>query len=131
MSDHHDDIAFEPAVATRLDDVVAAMQQTHDALIRRWRNRRRSGIRWHLYGPELAIYMARAAFRTDGNITGTFDEGMTALREMVANSDGRRDVDRVLDDIRELELHATQHHPHPTLVIAYCEIRNTSRSRRP
>lgn len=83
-----------------------------------WGKRRRSGISWWLYGPELATRVAAARGRPlHGGMTGTLDEGWARLEQMIAG--GEESVPE--DYIEEMQTWAANF-PLPTLVIAFCDV---------
>lgn len=124
----HDTVtAFEPAIAGTLEAVPEAMTRTHDALIRRWGRKRRGGVVWELFGPELAAYTARQLVPAARHVAGTIEQGLTKIEVLAASSDGHDPDPTLRTKLDGLHQYALEHQ-HPTLIIAYCEIRAPRRN---
>jgi hypothetical protein len=142
-------LGWQPGLAPVLDEVVPAMNATHDALILRAGRDRVSGISWEIYGPELAGVLART--RGGGssrgpNVSGTFEQGLDRIAwhltgsisggeitpEQMADAIRSEEVrSEVVDDGGLIDLFRTmaEGFPLPTIVIAYCQVRIRSRTR--
>ena len=141
-------LGFQPALAPTFDQVVPAMEASHDALILRAGRARASGVSWEVYGPELAGVLARtlAAGSAHGpNISGTFTEGLAKLAWHLAGSaagglvtpealaDAIRSptvLSEAVEDSISTFVFAAQGLAYPTLIIAYCQVRVRTGSRR-
>lgn len=119
---HDTTTAWEPAIAANIEAVPKAMTAAHDALIRRWGRRRRTGISWELYGPDLAVWTARQRAPHADHMAGTLTEGLEILERLLEGSEGHEPEERTREKMANLKTYAAQHR-HPTLVIAYCDIR--------
>lgn len=130
-------LGYQPAVAAGFNEVVAAMNATHDALIARAGRRRASGITWEIFGSELAGVIARRRGGRHGQrvgdrlVSGTIEEGFTHLRSLIEPAADRRDHHPDLEALDQMREYAAGF-PTPTLIIAYCQIRPTpTRAGRP
>lgn len=111
-------VAFQAGIAGTPGDVGAAMSQTHDALIEQWGKNRRSGISWLIYGPPLVAAICRIQGHIRNGFAGDLQDGWNRLEGMLATGE-----ETVPDDYLENMKRWAANFMNPTLIIAFCDIR--------
>lgn len=110
----------QPALALTPADTPAAMRISHDTLIDRAGQHRRSGISWLIYGPDTASIMASIHPTISGPQIAPLapvSEGLALLRDRLAAVSSIADI----ESYNELAA-AAANHPNAVLVIAMVDV---------
>lgn len=115
---------FDVAIAGPLDDVVAAMNESHDTIIRRAGNRRTSGVWWEVYGPDMAGLLASNRGKGPSEPNGDWKAGIVRLEELLDQTTIEK-IDYLASIIAFASDFTT-----PTMVVAFCYARPSAEVRR-